>query len=156
MLLKELKDRENKSIYFNIPFKLLSYFSKINKTIVKFWRSVYNSINYNNNQNVFILLLYAMYAQGPDEFFFRYIGTWKNSSGPCGCTCWISSIYHRRSWHGLTTPLFLTYCLQIYFQSNFFIFLLFNLFFLILTCSCQYSYNLMLTYRVDTCNLMLT
>ena len=49
--------------------------------------------------------------------------------------------------------------------------LLFHLFFLILTCSCQYSYNLMLTsncmcrpyidtnnplYRVDTCNLMLT
>lgn len=75
MHLKELKDRENKSIYFNIPFKLLPYFSKINKTIVKFRRSVYNSINYNNNQNVFIVLLYAMYAQGPDEFFFRYIGT---------------------------------------------------------------------------------
>ena len=45
-----------------------------------------------------------------------------------------------------TTPfLFLTFCLQIYFQQNFFIYLLFNLFFLILTCSCQYSYNLMLT-----------
>ena len=25
-------------------------------------------------------------------------------------------LYHRRSWHGLTTPLFLTFCLQIYFQ----------------------------------------
>jgi hypothetical protein len=23
---------------------------------------------------------------------------------------------HRRSWHGPTTPLFLTFCLQIYFQ----------------------------------------
>ena len=44
-----------------------------------------------------------------------------------------------------TTPFFLTFCLQIYFQSNFFISLLFHLFFLILTCSCQYSYNLMLT-----------
>ena len=44
-----------------------------------------------------------------------------------------------------TTPLFLTFCLQVYFQKNFFISLLFHLFFLILTCSCQYSYNLMLT-----------
>ena len=44
-----------------------------------------------------------------------------------------------------TTPLFLTFCLQIYFQLNFFISLLFHLFFLILTCSCQYSYNLMST-----------
>ena len=44
-----------------------------------------------------------------------------------------------------TTPLFLTFCLQIYFQENFFISLLFHLFFLILTYSCQYSYNLMLT-----------
>ena len=42
-------------------------------------------------------------------------------------------------------PFFLTFCLQIYFQENFFISLLFHLFFLILTCSCQYSYNLMLT-----------
>ena len=42
-------------------------------------------------------------------------------------------------------PLFLTFCLQIYFQSNFFISLLFHFFFLILTCSCQYSYNLMST-----------
>jgi hypothetical protein len=44
-----------------------------------------------------------------------------------------------------TTPLFLTICIQIYFQLNFFISLLFHLFFLILTCSCQYSCNLMLT-----------
>ena len=51
---------------------------------------------------------------------------------------------HRRSWHG-PPPFFLTFCLQIYFQQNFFISLLFHLFFLILTCSCQYSYNLMLT-----------
>ena len=43
-----------------------------------------------------------------------------------------------------TTPFFLTFCLHIYFQYNFFISLLFHLFFLILTCSCQYSYNLML------------
>jgi hypothetical protein len=45
----------------------------------------------------------------------------------------------------LPPPLFLTFCLQIYFQEHFFISLLFHLFFLILTCSCQYSYNLMLT-----------
>ena len=45
----------------------------------------------------------------------------------------------------LPPTFFLTFCLQIYFQSNFFISLLFHLFFLILTCSCQYSYNLMLT-----------
>ena len=57
------------------------------------------------------------------------------------CCC----VSHRRSWQGLTTPLFLTFCLHIYFQQNFFISLLFHLFFLILTCSCQYSYNLMLT-----------
>jgi hypothetical protein len=44
-----------------------------------------------------------------------------------------------------TTPLFLTFCLQIYFQYNFFISLLFHLFYLILTCSCQYSYNIMST-----------
>ena len=43
------------------------------------------------------------------------------------------------------TPLFLIFCLHIYFQYNFFISLLLHLFFLILTCSCQYSYNLMLT-----------
>ena len=42
-------------------------------------------------------------------------------------------------------PPFLTFCLHIYFQENFFISLLFHIFFLILTCSCQYSYNLMLT-----------
>jgi hypothetical protein len=47
-------------------------------------------------------------------------------------------------WYG-PPPFFLTFFLQIYFQSNFFISLLFLLFFLILTCSCQYSYNLMLT-----------
>ena len=35
---------------------------------------------------------------------------------------------HRRSWHG-PPPFFLTFCLQIYFQSNFFISLLFHLFF---------------------------
>ena len=52
---------------------------------------------------------------------------------------------HRRSWHGLTIPFFLTFCLQIYFRENFFISLLFHLFFLISTCSCQYSCNLMLT-----------
>jgi hypothetical protein len=51
---------------------------------------------------------------------------------------------HRRSWHGpppfsnfLFTNLFSIKCL--------YFFLLFHHFFLILTCSCQYSYNLMLT-----------
>ena len=39
----------------------------------------------------------------------------------------------------------LTSCLHIYFQPNFFISILFDLFFLNLTCSCQYSCNLMLT-----------
>jgi hypothetical protein len=48
-------------------------------------------------------------------------------------------------WNNLPPPFFLTFCLQIYFQSNFFISLLFHLFVLILTCSCQYPYNLMLT-----------
>ena len=52
---------------------------------------------------------------------------------------------HRRSWHGITSPFFLTFCLHIYFQYNFFISLLFHFFFLILTCSCPYSYNHMLT-----------
>jgi hypothetical protein len=45
----------------------------------------------------------------------------------------------------LPPPLFLTFCLQIYFQYIFFISLLFHLFFLILTYLCQYSYNLLLT-----------
>ena len=40
---------------------------------------------------------------------------------------------------GTNHPRFSTFCLQIYFQSNFFISLLFHLFFLILTCSCQFS-----------------
>jgi hypothetical protein len=52
---------------------------------------------------------------------------------------------HSQALVARTTPFFLPFCLQIYFQSNFFISLLFHLFFLILTCSCQYSYNLMLT-----------
>ena len=31
-------------------------------------------------------------------------------------TSMLSRYTHRRSWHGLTTPFFLTFCLQIYFQ----------------------------------------
>ena len=81
---------------------------------------------------------------------------------------------HRRSWHGLTTPLFLTFCLQIYFQYNFFIipslFPYFNLFVSIfiqsyvnikLHVSTLYRYRGLLVhfvstvYRVDTCNFML-
>ena len=53
----------------------------------------------------------------------------------------------------LPPPFFLTFCFQIYFQYNFFISLLFHLLFLILTCSCQYSYNLMLT---SNCMLWIT
>jgi hypothetical protein len=56
----------------------------------------------------------------------------------------ISSLFVRVT--DLPPPLFFrTFCLQIYFQWNFFISLLFHLFFLILTCLCQYSYNLILT-----------
>jgi hypothetical protein len=40
-------------------------------------------------------------------------------------------------------PFFLTFCLHIYFQYNFFISLLFHLFFLILTCSCQYIHTIL-------------
>jgi hypothetical protein len=59
------------------------------------------------------------------------------------------SLGHRRSLHEIIpSPLFFfTFCLHIYFQENFFISLLFHLFFLILTCSCPYSYNFMLTFR---------
>ena len=75
--------------------------------------------------------------------------------------------------HGTDHPPFSSFLFTNLFSINFFISLLFHLFFLILTFSCQYSYNLMLTsncmcrhcrpsidtkiiYRVDTCNLMLT
>ena len=60
------------------------------------------------------------------------------------------NLHHTQALVARTTPLFLTFCLQIYFQKKFFISLLFHLFFLILTCSCQYSYNLMLTYLMST------
>ena len=46
---------------------------------------------------------------------------------------------------GAGAPSFLSFCLHIYFQYNFFISLLFHLFSLISACSCPYSYNLMLT-----------
>ena len=45
---------------------------------------------------------------------------------PSNCMCRSYIDTNKRSWHGFTS-------------------LLFHLFFLILTCSCQYSYNLMLT-----------
>jgi hypothetical protein len=45
---------------------------------------------------------------------------------------------NKRSWQELSAYKFI-------FNKNFFISLLFHLFFLILTCSCQYSYSLMLT-----------
>ena len=62
------------------------------------------------------------------------------------CCCITSYSNHRRWWNGITTPLhFFTLCLHIYFQYNFFIFLLFYLFVLILNRSCPYSYNLMST-----------
>ena len=65
---------------------------------------------------------------------------------------------HRRLWHGLTIPLFSNFLFTNLFSINFLISLLFHLFFLILTCSCQYSYNLMLTsncmcrHYIDTNN----
>ena len=55
--------------------------------------------------------------------------------------CWVQALVART----YPPPFSLTFCLQIYFQSFFFISLLFHIFFLILTCSCQYSYTLMLT-----------
>ena len=42
-------------------------------------------------------------------------------------------------------PPFLTFCLHVYFQWNFFISVLFHLFYLILTCSCLYWYNIIFT-----------
>jgi hypothetical protein len=44
-----------------------------------------------------------------------------------------------------TTPLFSNFLFANLFSIKFLYFLLFHLFFLILTCSCQYSYNFMLT-----------
>ena len=49
---------------------------------------------------------------------------------------------YRRSWHG-PPPFFSNFLFTNLFSIKFL--LLFHLFFLILTCSCQYSYNLMLT-----------
>ena len=54
----------------------------------------------------------------------------------------VTSLVHRGARGTDPPPFFLTFCLQIIFNK---ISLLFHLFFLILTCSCQYSYNLMLT-----------
>jgi hypothetical protein len=53
----------------------------------------------------------------------------------------------RASWHGITPPPpFFLLCVYIFiFNQILFISLLFHLFFLILTCSRPYSYNLMLT-----------
>ena len=63
---------------------------------------------------------------------------------------------HRRSWHG-PTSLCSNFLFTNLFSIQFLISLLFHLFFLILTCLCQYSYNLMLTtiymfrpYIIDT------
>ena len=52
---------------------------------------------------------------------------------------------NKRSWYGLTTPLSSNFLFTNLFKKKIFISLLFHLFFLILTCSCQYSYNLMST-----------
>ena len=69
-----------------------------------------------------------------------------SSSFTSGYHCDFCSWMHMCSWHGLATPppFFFTNFL---FTNSFSIKipLLFPLFFLILTCSCQYSYNLMLT-----------
>ena len=57
-----------------------------------------------------------------------------------------------------TTPLFLTSVYKFIFNKISLFLYYFISFFLILTCSCQYSYNLMLTSNCmcHTCNLMLT
>ena len=53
---------------------------------------------------------------------------------------------YRRPWHGLnTTPFFKLSVYKFIFNNISLFFLLFHLFFLVLTCSCQYSYNFMLT-----------
>ena len=60
-----------------------------------------------------------------------------------------------------TTPLFSNFLFTNLFSIKFFISLLFHLFFLILTCSCQYSYNIMSTSNcmcrpyIDTNNTIL-
>ena len=112
------------------------YINKITNTI-NIYINIYVSMN---------IMLYISIKNIFKSFF------WMVDIGINGYWSWVVFISiclwasnHRRSWHGLTTTFFLTFCLQIYFQSNFFISLLFHLFFLILTCSCQYSYNLMLT-----------
>ena len=95
----------------------------------------------------FIIHLHCWTDTRTYSFTSGYIGVSTNfyKKSMSGCAQFTNGFSHRRWWHGLTTPLFLTFCLQIYFQQNFFISLLFHLFFLILTCSCQYSCNLMLT-----------
>ena len=113
-------------------------------------------MNNNNKQNVIITTAYSKNILHTDDLYNIKERNIKR--------LFLAFSKHRRSWHGLT-PFVLIFCLQIYFQQNFFISLLFHLFFLILTCSCQYSYNLMLTttcmyrpqylYRVDTCKLLL-
>jgi hypothetical protein len=52
---------------------------------------------------------------------------------------------NKRSWHGLTTPLFSNFLFINLFSIKFLYFFIIYLFFLILTCSCQYSCNLMST-----------
>ena len=88
--------------------------------------------------------------QGPDEFFhvptyvhiigvkkYRYIGTWKNSSGPCAlCYIFPQALVERN------TPSFFFF-FSFFFFCNFPLYLfsikvlLFHLFFLNLTCSCK-------------------
>ena len=58
----------------------------------------------------------------------------------------LPSLLHMRSWHRLTTTLFSNFLFTNLFSIKYlYFFILFHLFLLILTCSCQYSYNLMLT-----------
>ena len=61
----------------------------------------------------------------------------------CMCRPYIDT--NKRSWHGLTTPLFSNFLFINLFSIKFLYFFIIYLFFLILTCSCQYSCNLMST-----------
>ena len=94
------------------------------------------------------LILSCMGLLGSSEFICSlHFGSWILRWCRVRLNCFTTHALHRRSWHGITpTPFFfLSFCLHIYFQVHFYISLVFHLFFLILTCSCQYSCNLMLT-----------
>jgi hypothetical protein len=67
----------------------------------------------------------------------------------CYWTTWTKrtplKLDHRRLWHGLTTPLLSSFLFTNLFSITFLYFFIISSLFPYLTCSCQYSYNLMLT-----------